>query len=57
MEESLKELFWGDSKKTNKEISGGIVLETVSKRIPLEKMSKENSVENIFDGIPLKSSF
>lgn len=47
----------GDSKKTNKEISGGIVLETVSKRIPLEKMSKENSVENIFDGIPLKSSF
>lgn len=57
MEESLKELFLGDSKKTNKEISGGIVLETVSKRIPLEKMSKENSVENIFDGIPLKSSF
>lgn len=48
----------GDSKKkTNKEISGGIVLETLSKRIPLEKMSKENSVENIFDGIPLKSSF
>lgn len=57
MEESLKELFWRDSKKTNKEISGGIVLETLSKRIPLEKMSKENSVENIFDGIPLKSSF